>query len=271
MWNGEDLNGRRLLLHREQGLGDAIQFIRYVPLLAERGAKVIVHCDRSLHRLFSHGLPIEQLVADHDPLPDFDFHLPLMSLPRLFATTIETIPNQVPYLMPTSDLIEQWSQRLAVSSAELKIGMVWSGSVHFPGNHERAMTLSKLEPLLELRGFRFYSLQKGPPSSQLSSLPARLSITDLGGEFADYADTAAAIMNLDLLLTVDTSVAHMGGALGRPTWVMLSRLPDWRWLRERSDSPWYPTMRLFRQQRLNDWPSLVSEVATEIQNLLPRQ
>jgi tetratricopeptide (TPR) repeat protein len=256
-WRGEPLDGQRILLHAEQGLGDSIQFLRYVPLVEAAGGVVVLEVQRQLHRL-AEGLPkLDALLAPGRGLPDFDWHCPLMSLPLAFGTGLDTIPAQVPYLtIPERE--RQHAASLGWPATGLRVGLVWSGSPRHRRDRYRSIALSLLEPLLKLPDLHFFSLQVGPSKAQLEDVP--FTIIDLAPDPVNLADTAAKIANLDLILTVDTAVAHLAGALGKPVWVMVPFLPDWRWFLEREDSPWYPTMRLFRQPRPGDWDSVIERV-----------
>ena len=260
-WRGESLNGARILLHAEQGLGDTLQFLRYVPLVQAAGGTVILDVQRSLLRLAAELPGIETLVATGDPLPPFECHSPLMSLPAAFQTSIESIPAQVPYLRVPAEA-KQSAEGLEWPEKGLRVGLVWSGNPLFPEDRLRSIPLSDFEALLALHGVRFFSLQMGPAASQLAQVDAQ--IIDLQAAIADMADTAALIEKLDLVITVDTAVAHLAGALGKPVWVLLPFAPDWRWLMERADSPWYPTMRLFRQPKFGDWPSVLERVRGDL-------
>jgi len=260
-WRGESLNGARILLHAEQGLGDTLQFLRYVPLVQAAGGTVILDVQRSLLRLAAELPGIETLVATGDPLPPFECHSPLMSLPAAFQTSIESIPAQVPYLRVPAEA-KQSAEGLEWPEKGLRVGLVWSGNPLFPEDRLRSIPLSDFGALLALHGVRFFSLQMGPAASQLAQVDAQ--IIDLQAAIADMADTAALIEKLDLVITVDTAVAHLAGALGKPVWVLLPFAPDWRWLMERADSPWYPTMRLFRQPKFGDWPSVLERVRGDL-------
>jgi thioredoxin-like negative regulator of GroEL len=246
LWDGSNLQGRRILLHAEQGLGDTIQFIRYAPLVAQQGGYVIVECQTPLLRLLATVPGINQLVAQGAALPQFDVHLPLLSLPHLLGTTLETIPAQIPYLSPP----ESHDFRLeAPQGTRLKVGIVWAGSPENPNNRHRSLDLDYFLKLLDVPGVAFYSLQKEPGAADLARLGDQQGrVQDLSDRVHDFADTAAAVAQLDLVITVDTSVAHLVGALGKPAWVLLAYDPDWRWLLGREDSPWYPSLRLFRQE-----------------------
>ncbi|MEG5080507.1 tetratricopeptide repeat protein [Microcoleus sp. AT8-B4] len=254
VWDGSDLQGKTILLHVEQGFGDSIQFIRYAPILRSRGAKVMVACYPELMRLFATVAGIEYLSVRLEGLPEFDVHAPLMSLPRIVGTTLETIPANVPYLYPPAEC------KFALSSdAKLKVGIVWAGSPKRRKDNQRSCSLSDFIRFLDVPGIAFYSLQKNLSESDRTLLHQHL-VPDLTPHLNDFADTASAISQLDLVISVDTAVAHLAGALGKPVWVLLSFAPDWRWLLDREDNPWYPTARLFRQSQPESWQELFEEV-----------
>lgn len=259
LWDGADLRGKRILLHCEQGYGDAIQFARYAPLVAARGASVILECPRPLARLFGSIQPLERLVARGDPLPAFDCHGPLLNLPRLLGTTLDSIPAGAPYLNAPAALLATWRERIAAED-RLRVGLVWAGNPKHRNDRHRSIGTAALAPLFSLTGVSFFGLQLDAKATA----PGTAAFVDLAEHLTDFADTAAALSQLDLLISVDTSVAHLAGALGRPSWVLLPFVPDWRWLIEREDSPWYPTMRLFRQHRAGDWASVIERVAAEL-------
>jgi hypothetical protein len=259
-WDGADLRGRTILLHGEQGLGDSLQFCRYAPLLAERAGRVLLQVPAALVAVLRTLDGVETVVAPGEQLPPFDVHAPLMSLPHLVGTTVETIPARVPYLHADPSAMARWRERLRGPSDGMRVGLVWSGNPAHPRQHVRSLPLACLEPLATVPGVTFYSLQKGPAAEEGHASNLGLPLTDLGPLLEDFAETAAALSQLDLLITVDTSVAHMAGALGRPVWLLLAAVADWRWLLDRADSPWYPTLRLFRQHRLGDWQSVVEAV-----------
>jgi hypothetical protein len=261
------LEGRTLLLHSEQGFGDALQFIRYLPLVARRGARVFVECQEALQRLVQTMSADSTVVARGRPLPPFDVHCPLLSLPRLFATDLASIPRDVPYLHADAAEAGVWRERLADASASLKVGLVWAGRPTHANDRNRTMKLAGFAPLARIPGVRFVSLQKGDAAAEAKSPPEGMELSDPTEELHDFADTAALVAALDLVIAVDTSVVHLAGALGKPVWVLLPFAPDFRWLLGRSDSPWYPTMRLFRQQRAGEWDYVIAEVRSQLEAL----
>lgn len=256
-WEGEDLHGKRLLVWHEQGAGDTIQYIRFVDSLKrDLGvAEIIFAAPKTLHRLLQSVPAIDQLIESGGSTPPADFHSPLLRLPVLLKTSLETIPKTVPYLNPPADLVESWKMRLASVSGK-RVGIAWSGSPINTLNHLRSAPHELFEQMAQLEGVTLVSLQK--------DLPAPKGILDLASELTDFAETAAAMMNLDLIITIDTSVAHLAGALGRPVWTLLQHAPDHRWLIDRTDSPWYPTMRLFRQKTRGDWQGVFACVIDEL-------
>ncbi|HEX5242773.1 MAG TPA: tetratricopeptide repeat protein [Tepidisphaeraceae bacterium] len=262
-WDGSPLNGRTILLHAEQGFGDAIQFARCVPLVAQLGGKVIFECPPELFELFKSLPGGAELIASGAQLPHYDLHCPLMSLPRALKTRLDSIPANVPYLAADSHRVEEWKSILGDSQNRLKIGLAWAGKPTHTNDRNRSADLSHFAPLTDC-GAIFHSLQKVP-------LPARpragLDLIDHASQLTDFAETAALIANLDLVITVDTSVAHLAGALAKPTWVLLPHLADWRWLTHRTDSPWYPTTRLFRQKAPGDWSAVIHEVVEALRLL----
>ncbi len=255
-WDGGPLQGKTILLHAEQGAGDTIQFIRYARVLKERGATVILHCQESLQTLLS-GMPeLTAVICGHTTAPEFDVHAPLMSLPRLLGTTEETIPADVPYLRSVEGV--PVPERLS-SAPGLRVGLVWAGNPGHRNDRNRSCAVELLGGLLKTSGAHFFSLQVG----QQAPPPA----IDLAPHLTDYAVTAACLTELDLLITVDTSVGHLAGALGRPVWMLLPVSNDWRWLRGRLDTPWYATMRLFRQSSWGDWKPVLRDVEQALKQL----
>ncbi|MCC7486886.1 MAG: glycosyltransferase family protein [Burkholderiales bacterium] len=259
-WDGrEPLGGRRLMLYAEQGYGDAIQFVRYAPLAAGLGARVIATCDPALVRLFRTVPGIAEVVEPGSPLPAFDRHAPLMSLPRAFRTTVATIPAEVPYLVPDPRAVEAWRGRLARHGSRLKVGLAWSGRPSFVAAVMKSCPPEMMDVLAATPGFSFFSLQKRGAGGG-EEAPAGRAIVDFTREFADFHDTAAFIAALDVVISIDTAVAHLAGALGRPVWVMLAAVPDWRWLPQAGALRWYPSARLFRQPRPGQWAPVVAEI-----------
>jgi len=263
-WDGRRLTGERLFVHTEQGRGDIIQFARYLPLVKERGGHVVFECETDLlalmERTGGHDELVEKSFSADIPYVDHDLHVSLASLPYVFGTTEATIPAAVPYLGADPERIAAWRQRIA--GAGLRVGLVWAGNPKHPNDANRSMALSRLAPLAAVEGVSFYALQVGEAATQPA--PPGLEVVPLGGEFGDFADAAAAIANLDLVITVDTATAHLAGALGRPVWTLLPYAPDWRWMLDRADSPWYPTMRLYRQPATGDWDRVVERVAADL-------
>ncbi len=259
VWDGGDLDGRTILLHAEQGFGDTLQFVRYAKAAADRGGRVIFECPPPLARLMETAAGVDEVIASGQPLPTFDCHAALLSVPGIVGTTMETVPADIPYLSAEPDLASSWAERLG-SAPGLKVGIAWSGTAEKRGNPSRACPLSAFEPLLRQPGLSLFSLQKDPPDEDL---PLPDGLTDLSGDLNDFADTAAVIQALDLIVSIDTAVAHLAGALGRETWLLLSTAGDWRWSMERTDSPWYPTIRLFRQTRAHQWDDVLEAVSAE--------
>lgn len=257
LWRGEPLAGRTLLLHEEQGRGDAIQFVRYAPLAAAMGGRVLLEVGADLAPLMRTLPGVERVLVRGEALPPFDLHCPLLSLPLAFGTTLDSVPAAVPYLAAEPQRAAGWRARLAGSGKgeEPAVGLVWGGNPAFAGDAARSPGLARLLPLLAVPGVRFFALQPGLTG------PLPPGLTDLGPEIGDFADTAAIMAGLDLVISSCTAPAHLAGALGRPVWVLLAHAPDWRWLLDRGDSPWYPTARLFRQPRPGDWASVAAAVA----------
>lgn len=251
LWDGRDLRGETILLHAEQGLGDTLQFVRYAPLVASRGGRVILTCQPALKRLLTGLEGIDGVFTSGDTLPEFTWHCPLLSLPLAFNTELVSIPASTPYLKSDPKLSAQWKTRLESEGAKRKAGLAWAGSPKQRRDRDRSMKLAQLAPLAGVPNVMYYSLQKGEASGECP--PEGLAIKDYTSELTDFADTAALLDCLDLVITVDTAVAHLAGAMGKPVWTLLSYSPDWRWLLNRDDAPWYPTMRLFRQVGIADW------------------
>jgi hypothetical protein len=273
LWDGSDPAGRTILLHGEQGIGDTIQFVRYAPLQAARGARVVVQCQPPLVPLLEPSLAargVWRVVALDEAPPEFDLYCPLPGLPHRFGTRVETIPANVPYLDAPPERVDEWRRWLSDPAREgfdaFRVGIVWAGAAGNLNDRRRSVRATDFMPLAQIPGVCLYSLQKGPPLAQLGESAPGLAAHDLDERLNDFADTAAVIMNLDLVVTVDTSVAHLAGALGRPVWTLLPFSPDFRWMLGRSDSPWYPTMRLFRQAKPGDWSSVFDDVALALRD-----
>jgi len=260
----EDIAGRTILLHSEQGFGDTIQFCRYAPLVAARGARVIMEVQEPLCELMTDLAGAAQIIARGDRLPDFDFHCPLPSLPLAFKTRLDTIPANAPYLRVPEQALEYWRDLLGPKRS-LRIGLAWAGNAKHVRDQERSMRLCDLLPLLGIDA-TFVSLQKEIRADDAQTLE-NCGMLRFGHELTDFSDTAALISQLDLVISVDTSVAHLAGALGKPVWILLTHVPDWRWLLDRHDSPWYPTARLFRQPAPRQWDPLVAEIAQRLAGL----
>lgn len=265
LWNGSPLEGRTILLHAEQGLGDTFQFIRYAKLVQERGGRVVVECQESLLAILAGCPGIDQLVGHGAPLPEFAVHAPLMSLPGIFGTVLATIPADVPYVSADAGLVEKWRHELHAHSG-FKIGINWQGSATHKKDRLRSIPLEHFAPLARLRGVTLLSLQKGQGVERLPDVIDLGSRLDQSG--GAFMDTAAVMKNLDLVITSDTSTAHLAGALGVPVWIGLPFAPDWRWFLERSDSPWYPSARLFRQRRPGDWTDVLERMTAEVAQLV---
>jgi tetratricopeptide (TPR) repeat protein len=270
LWDGSDIRGRTILLHSEQGFGDAIQFIRYARLVAQSGAKVIIKCQKALTSLFQNIEGMEKVVTHGDPLPDFDMHCSLLSLPLILNTNSENIPNEIPYISVDAELTNRWKDKSLQKNADVKIGLAWAGNPTLKGDRFRTCSLEMFSPFACLDNITFYSLQKGNAAEQTKHASEEMKLIDLTEDIHDFSDTAALIENLDLVISVDTAVAHLAGALGKPVWTLLPFAPDWRWLLTREDSPWYPTMRLFRQPSFGDWDSVIEKVRDELLNLLSK-
>ena len=261
-WDGSPLDGRAILVHSEQGLGDTIQFVRYLPMIQSQGGRVIFECYPSLHHLLRKCAGIETIVErvpSGELTETFDVHVSLMSLPGIFGTRLETIPSQVPYITADPVLLTEWKNRLD-NNDFFKVGLVWSGNPHNIRDHGRSCLLSNFACLAAIPGVAFYALQKGTASLEVLNPPEGMTIVNLDRELKDFADTAAVIASLDLVISVDTAVIHLAGAIGKAVWTLLPFAPDWRWLLEREDSPWYPSMRLFRQTYPGDWEGVMQRV-----------
>lgn len=261
-WDGRELGGQRIFLHCEQGYGDVIQFSRYASLVAARGGHVMLGCPKPLQRLMETVSGVAEVVTTRENLPPFDTHSPLMSLPSILGTTLETIPAAVPYIHPrvSASSRTKWVEDLPGR----KVGVAWAGSNAHPNDANRSLPPAFLKPLLKLPGIHWHSLQAGEAAQVLAQPDFAGRMVDLGSRFGDFHDTAEAIGELDLVLAVDTAVAHLAGAMGKPVWLILPFEAEWRWMINREDSPWYPTMRLFRQSSPGNWAELLERVAREL-------
>jgi tetratricopeptide (TPR) repeat protein len=269
LWTGrEDLRGKSILLRSEQGVGDVILFSRYAQLVADRGANVTFEVPAALAPLMA-GLPgVNRALLQGQPPPPVDFHCQLLSLPLAFNTEPASIPAAVPYLSAALDRIKQWKARMP-RRKELRIGIAWSGNSRQLDDCSRSIALKRLAPLLALRGVRFVGIQKDIRAADAAWMK-NTKIIDLSAKLGDFSDTAAVMTLLDLVITVDTSVAHLAGAMGRPVWILLPFMAYWPWLLGRSDCPWYPTARLFRQPKIGDWDSVIRSVVGELDDRLNR-
>jgi tetratricopeptide (TPR) repeat protein len=263
LWLGEEsLAQKAILLHAEQGLGDTIQFVRFAPMLAARCAKIILEVQPELVRLLSAMPGDATVVARKEPLPRYDFHCPLMTLPLACATTLETIPAEIPYIAPANADVAFW--RACLPGRRPRVGLVWSGERSHDNDLNRSMRLATLKPLFDLSEIAFVSLQREVREEDAALLRSRADIWHIGAMFRDFADTAAAISLLDAVISVDTAVAHLAGAMGKRLFLLLPFAADFRWLRERADSPWYPNARLYRQPQFGDWDGVVKELRREL-------
>ncbi|MBP2303062.1 tetratricopeptide repeat protein [Azospirillum picis] len=265
-WDGRPLAGGTLLVHAEQGFGDSLQFARYVPLAAARGARVVLAVPGVLRRLMTGLAGCAQVLSEGERIPAYAAHAPLMSLPRLLGTTAGNIPATLPYLAAPATASPPSTG--FSPDGRLQVGLVWAGRPEDPDDRHRSCPLAALSPLLALPGVRFHSLQVGAAEAALDRVAGGAAVVRHGGSVGDFADTAAVIAGLDLVIAVDTAIVHLAGALGRPAWVLLSADPDWRWMRGRADSPWYPTHRLFRQPQLGQWEPVVGRLRIELAALI---
>ena len=265
-WNGMRIPQGRLLMVGDQGYGDTIQFARYIPLIADRCQELVLGCSAEMGPLLSTIPGVKQYCHRWTDVPGHAAHCRLSSVPGLVHTTLETIPANVPYLFADSARVTAWRQRLDAQLPQgvRRIGLAWTGRPTHPNDRRRSMPLSRLAPLASAGRASFVSLQKPLPKSDEASLALFAGLTDLSSELTDFGETAAVIANLDMVITVDTAMGHLTGALGKPVWIMVPKASDWRWLLERSDSPWYPTARLFRQRTPGAWDPVIAEVAAAL-------
>ncbi|MEW6002786.1 MAG: tetratricopeptide repeat-containing glycosyltransferase family protein, partial [Nitrospirota bacterium] len=264
MWDACDIRGLTILLQSDAGFGDTVQFVRYAPMIAERGARVILNCQRELISLLQSVEGLERVI-EKIQRSEFDIFIPIRRLPLVFRTTIETIPANIPYIRPNPVMVQKWKDKIRHDTADLKLGLVWAAG---HDDRNRSYPLDLFSPLAGLENTTFYSLQVGLHASDAKNPPEGMKIVDHTEELKDFSETAALIENLDLIVSVDTVVAHVAGALGKPVWTLLPFIADSRWLSDREDSPWYPTMKLFRQPSPCDWKSVISRVGENLQALI---
>lgn len=262
-WQGEDIAGKTILLQSEQGFGDIFQFVRYAPMVKARGGRVVLRAPQPLMSLMRTVAGIDDVFHTEETAPVFDVHAPLLSLPLVFDTRIDTVPAAIPYVTPDAQLVARWRERLGTHSG-ISVGLVWQGNPSHLNDRRRSMRLDLLRPLLDCPGARFVSLQVGPGQNQLTEFDD--GIVDVGAQIdtTSFADAAAIIANLDLVISIDSAIAHLAGAIGKPVWILLAKGSDWRWLRDRDDTPWYPQARLFRQAKPGDWAEAVGRLRMEL-------
>jgi hypothetical protein len=259
-WTGEGIQDKTLLISAEQGLGDAIQFARYLPLIAGRARRIVLEARKPLMRLMEKLPGVDEVVEAGRSLPPFDVHAPLLSLPYILKTRLHTIPNTVPYLKADPVAIDRWKSK---RDSRFTVGLIWAGNRK--PDPSRTTGLAALGPILDVPGVRFVGLQKELEAGDKTLIDGLAGRLDWWGrDFDDFADTAAAFEVLDLIISIDTGPAHLAGALGRPSWVFIPFAADWRWLMARPDSPWYPTMSLYRQEQRGDWTAEISRVAADL-------
>jgi tetratricopeptide (TPR) repeat protein len=265
LWDGRDIAGQTILLHAEQGYGDCLQFVRFAKDVSARGAKIVLECQPALVKLMQSAAGVGQVVAREEPLPAFDTHCPLLSLPyALNINSPQSIAPMAAYLSPPDEARLRWAQRMAPFVETMKVGIVWAGAPAHARDYERSIAAELLAPLADVQGVQFFSLQK---SDTAIAKPLGMQLIDFTQQFHDFSQTAGMIAQLDLVIAADTSVAHLAGAMGKPTWTLLTYYPDWRWMLDRDDSPWYPTMRLFRQPKARDWAAVIGRVVHELEIL----
>lgn len=265
-WDGSPIPGKTLLIVMEQGRGDMIQFVRYAPMIATMGVTVVVRAVPEMLTILATVEGVSRTVSQNEPMPEFDVYIPAVSLPRVMATTLDTIPGNVPYLWPDLHKVSEW-RNILPTDGSCKVGLAWQGSPLHRDDHNRSCPLEEFSPLASLPGISFYSLQLGEGPGQLLKLPRSMKIVDLTDRIRDFSDSAALVANLDLIISVDTATAHLAGALGKQVWTLLPFVPEWRWMLDRDDTPWYPNMRLFRQQSPGDWHSVIQKVKSALASL----
>lgn len=264
-WDGGDLTGKTILLHHEQGFGDCLQFIRFCPRVKAKGATVIVECQPELVRLFERVAGVDRVVAAGSPLPPFDVFAPLLSLGALLGVDEKTIPTDIPYLSAPAGAGKAIAGQIAAfSERAFTVGIVWGGKATHRNDRNRSCAFDRFLALTAVPGTRFVSLQKGPKVAEMAEASCPALVADAGSHFEDFADAAAAIRELDLVLTVDTAVAHLAGALGKRCWVLIPFAPDWRWMMKRTDSPWYPSLTLYRQDAPGNWDGVFERIRSDL-------
>jgi tetratricopeptide (TPR) repeat protein len=268
-WNGEDISGKTIVLNWEMGLGDSINFVRYASWVAQRAGRVVLEIQEPLRELCESVVGVDQVISikRDEPFVHYDVHCSLMRLPQLYRSDPATMPRSVPYLRPSIERIEKWKNRIGRCRSALRVGLVWAGSPEHQNDRQRSLPLATLAPLADAGDIEFFSLQRGAAADQAEHPPANMRLSNYAAEFENMAATAALIEQLDLVISVDTSVAHLAGAMGKPVWVLLAYVPDWRWMLERAETPWYPTMRLFRQPSIGEWSEPISRVCGELGKL----
>jgi len=266
-WDGSDLSGRTILLFAEQGFGDAIQFVRYASIVSKAGARVVVDCHPPLKALLRQVRGVTHVLEDDAEIPRYKLYCPLMSLPRLLATRPDSIPADVPYITPTKDCVDHWRGKVAPAGETMRIGLVWASNPATGYAWHKSVPLELFAPLGSIDGLRLYSLQTGLPAEHVAQLPPGLQLIDLSDGLRDFSDTAGFISNLDLVISVDTAVAHLAAAMGKTTWTLLPKVADWRWGAQGDATLWYPTMRLFRQQIAGDWSGVIARVGAQLRVL----
>ncbi len=266
-WNGEDISGRTIVLFAEQGFGDAIQFARFAPVVAERtGARVVVDCHPPLQRLFAGLRSVERVLESDAEIPGYELCCPLMSVPHVLGTTLETIPGETPYLSAPAGHAAKWSQKLGQPGKALRVGMVWTSKPQAEYAWAKSVPLELLAPLARIPGVSLVSLQTEDAAEQAADVPG-MKIADFSTELTDFCETAGLIANLDLVISIDTAVAHLAGAMGKRVWTLVPHVPDWRWYPLEERSAWYPTMRIFRQAAPDDWESVLAPLASALRSL----
>jgi Flp pilus assembly protein TadD len=264
LWDGSPLNGQRILLYTEQGLGDAIQFARFVPAVAERGGHTVMVCQKELKPLLATIAGQYEIHGRDEPLPKFDIYAPLLSLPRIFKLRTSDMRAQVPYLHAEEARVRRWKSRLSEDGPGFRVGIAWAGNPSHRRDAERSIDPALLKPLAQVPGVRLYSLQLGAAAKKIQPLQEDLKLIDHTSRLTDMAETAALVQNLDLVICVDTSVCHLAGALAKPVWVLIAAVPHWGWGLQGEHTPWYPTMRLFRQPTAGDWPGVIDQLTSEL-------